>query len=150
MRAEDVTDTIELALAASGCDQAVVRHKPRLLSDNGSCYISGDLAKWLEDQKMTHVRGAPFHPQTQGKIERWHQTMKNRVLLENYYLPGDLQRQIGAFVDYYNNQRYHESLNNVTPADVYFGRGQTILLERERIKRDTIKNRRLQHRGKAA
>ena len=55
MRAEDVTDTIELALAASGCDQAVVRHKPRLLSDNGSCYISGDLAEWLEGQKMTHV-----------------------------------------------------------------------------------------------
>ncbi|MCP5086981.1 MAG: IS481 family transposase, partial [Rhodobacteraceae bacterium] len=81
----------------------------RLLSDNGSCYISADLAKWLEDQKMTHVRGAPFHPQIQGKIERWHQTMKNRVLLENYYLPGDLERQIGAFVDYYNNQRYHES-----------------------------------------
>ena len=68
MRAKDVTDTIELALAASGCDQAVVRHMPRLLSDNGSCYISGDLAEWLEDHKMDHVRGAPFHPQTQGKI----------------------------------------------------------------------------------
>jgi putative transposase len=68
MRADDVTDTIEMALQASGCNQAVVRHKPRLLSDNGSCYISGDLAKWLKDQKMDHVRGAPFHPQTQGKI----------------------------------------------------------------------------------
>ena len=92
MRAQDVTDTIELALTASGCDQAVVRHKPRLLCDNGSCYISGDLAEWLGKQNMKHVRGAPFHPQTQGKIERWHQTMKNRVLLENYYLPGDLER----------------------------------------------------------
>ena len=120
MRAEDVTDTIELALTASGCDQAAVRHKPRLLSDNGSCYISGDLAKWLEDQNMDHVRGAPFHPQTKGQIERWHQMMKNRVLLENYYLPGDLKRRIEAFVEYYNNQRYHESLNNVTPADVPF------------------------------
>jgi transposase InsO family protein len=68
MRAKDVTDTIELELTASGCDQAVVRHKPRLLSNNGSCYISGDLAEWLEGQNMTHVRGAPFHPQTQGKI----------------------------------------------------------------------------------
>jgi len=150
MRAEDVTDTIELALTASGCDQAVVRHKPRLLSDNGSCYISGDLAKWLGDQKMDHVRGAPFHPQTQGKIERWHQTMKNRVLLENYYLPGDLERQIGAFVDYYNNQRYHESLNNVTPADVYFGRDKAILREREKIKKLTILHRRLQHQKQAA
>jgi len=73
--------------------------------DNGSCYISGDLANWLEDKGMDHVRGAPFHPQTQGKIERWHRTMKNRVLLENYYLPGDLERQIGAFVGYYSNER---------------------------------------------
>jgi transposase InsO family protein len=150
MRAEDVTDTIELALTASGCDQDTVRHKPRLLSDNGSCYISGDLAKWLEDQKMTHVRGAPFHPQTQGKIERWHQTMKNRVLLENYYLPGDLERQIDAFVDHYNNRRYHESLDNVTPADVYFGRDKAILRDREEIKKQTIRQRRLQHKRLAA
>ena len=150
MRASDVTETIELALTASGCDQAVVRHKPRLLSDNGSCYISGDLAQWLDGKNMDHVRGAPFHPQTQGKIERWHQTMKNRVLLENYYLPGDLERQIGTFVDYYNNQRYHESLNNVTPADVYFGRDKAILQQRERIKRKTLEARRLHHRQRAA
>jgi hypothetical protein len=150
MRAEDVTATIQMALTASGCDQAVIRHKPRLLSDNGSCYISGDLAEWLEGQQMRHIRGAPFHPQTQGKIERWHQTMKNRILLENYYLPGDLERQIGAFVDYYNNQRYHESLKNVTPADVYFGRDKAILRERERIKKITIQQRRLKHQKQAA
>ena len=99
---------------------------------------------------MDHVRGAPLHPQTQGKIERWHQTLKTRILLENYYLPGDLEQKIGNFVAYYNHLRYHESISNLTPADVYFGRGKTILLERERIKRDTIKTRRLQHRGKAA
>ena len=68
-------------------------HKPRLLSDNDSSYISGNLAEWLEDQKMDHIRGAPYHPQTHGKIERWHQTLKNRILLENYYLPGDLENQ---------------------------------------------------------
>ena len=150
MRASDVTETIELALAASGCDQAIVQHKPRLLSDNGSCYISGELAEWMEKQKMEHVRGAPFHPQTQGKIERWHQTMKNRILLENYYLPGDLEQQIGFFVDHYNNHRYHESLNNVTPADVYFGRDKDILREREKIKKQTIQYRRLQHQKQAA
>ena len=99
---------------------------------------------------MDHVRGAPFHPQTQGKIERWHQTMKNRVLLENYYLPGDLERQIGTFGEYYNNERYHESLNNVTPADVYFGRDKSIIRERKKIKRNTINQRRLQHFRKAA
>jgi len=150
MKAEDVTATLELALKASGCDQANVLHKPRLLSDNGSSYISGDLADWLDDRSMGHVRGAPYHPQTQGKIERWHQTLKNRILLENYYLPGDLEAQIEAFVAHYNHDRYHESLNNLTPADVYFGRGQTILLERERIKRKTIEHRRLQHRKSAA
>jgi transposase InsO family protein len=95
MRAEDVTNKIELALTASGCDQAVVRHKPCLLSDNGSCYISGDLAKWLEGQKMDHVRGAPFLPQTQGKIERWRQTMKNRVLLKITYCPVILSARSG-------------------------------------------------------
>ena len=150
MRASDVTETIELALAASGCEQAIVQHKPRLLSDNGSCYISGELAEWMQKQEMEHIRGAPFHPQTQGKIERWHQTMKNRILLENYYLPGNLEQQIGAFVDHYNNHRYHESLNNVTPADVYFGRDKDILRERKKIKKQTIQYRRLQHQRQAA
>ena len=150
MRAEDVTDTLDLALKASGCDSATVLHKPRLLSDNGPSYIAGELAEYIEAQKMSHVRGAPFHPQTQGKIERWHQTLKNRILLENYFLPGDLEAQIEAFVEHYNHQRYHESLNNVTPADAYFGRAPAIIQQRERIKRQTIEHRRLQHRKLAA
>jgi len=150
MKTEDVTDTLDLALQASGCDRATVLHKPRLLSDNGASYISSELADWLEDRQMDHVRGAPYHPQTQGKIERWHQTLKNRILLENYYLPGDLRQQIDTFVDHYNHRRYHESLQNLTPADVYFGRGQTILKQRERIKQKTIETRRLLHRKSAA
>jgi putative transposase len=107
MKAGDVTDTLELALEASGCAHATVVQRPQLLSDNGSSYVAADLAGYLEDKGMDHVRGTPHHPQTQGKIERWHQTMKNRVLLENYFLPGDLERQIAAFVDHYNNRRYH-------------------------------------------
>ena len=150
MKTGDVTDTLELALQASGCGKVNVVHKPRLLSDNGSGYISGDLAEWLDDKGMDHVRGAPYHPQTQGKIERWHQTLKNRILLENYFFPEDLKAQIEAFVDHYNHHRYHESINNLTPADVYFGRGQAILQQRERIKRKTIETRRLQHRKFAA
>ena len=150
MRAEDVTDTLDLALQASGCDQVHVVHKPRLLSDNGSSYVSGDLAEWLQDKGMKHSRGAPYHPQTQGKIERWHQTLKNRILLENYFLTGDLEAQIETFVDHYNHQRYHESLNNVTPADVYFGRDKFILKQRERIKQKTLEQRRLHHRKLAA
>jgi putative transposase len=90
---------------------------------------------------MKHVRGAPYHPMTQGKIERWHQTLKNRILLENYYLPGDLETQIEAFVADHNHLRYHESIGNLTLADVYFGRGQTILIERETIKRQTMATR---------
>ncbi len=73
MRARDVTGTLEMALESSGCDQATVRHKPSLLSYNGSSYVSGELAEWLQGKGMDHVRSAPFHPQTQGKIERWHQ-----------------------------------------------------------------------------
>jgi putative transposase len=150
MRAADVTDTLDMALLASGCDQAHVRHKPRLLSDNGPSYIAGELADYIEAQRMSHVRGAPMHPQTQGKIERWHKIRKNRILLENYFLPGDLEAQIGAFVEHYNHRRYHESLDNVTPADAYFGRAEAIIKQRERIKRQTIHHRRLQHHNIAA
>ena len=99
---------------------------------------------------MEHVRGAPNHPQTQGKIERWHQMLKNRIVLENYFLPGGLERQIGAFVDHYNNPRYHESIGNVIPADAYFGRHTAIIERRQKTKKLTIQNRRLNHQRQAA
>src|SRR3546814_9212856 len=86
MRAEDVNETLDLALAASGCDSDTVLHKHRLLSDNGPSYIAGELAEYIEDNKMSHVRGAQLHPQTQGNIERWHQTLKNRSILEKYFM----------------------------------------------------------------
>ena len=129
---------------------SVAAGQSRLLSDNGPRYIASELADYIEEHRMSHVRGAPFHPQTQGKIEHWHQTLKNRILFENRFLPGDLEGQIEAFVEHYNHQRYHESLDNVTPPDAYFGRAQTILKQRERIKRQTIEHRRLQHRKLAA
>jgi putative transposase len=150
MAASDVTGTLELALEASGRSKACVRHRPRLLSDNGPGYIADELADWLAARGMEHVRGAPCHPQTQGKVERWHQTLKNRILLENHYLPGELEAQVAAFVEHYNHRRVHESLDNLTPADVYFGRGQAILQERQRIKRQTIPQRRLLHLSQAA
>ena len=150
MKVGDVTDALDMALAASGLDQINMTCRPRLLSYNGSSYVAGDLVKWMKKRDMKHVRGAPYHPTTQGKIERWHQTLKNRILLEHYYMPSALERAIADSVDRYNHRRYHESLNNLTPADVYFGRGQAILLERERIKRKTIEQRRLHHRKLAA
>ncbi len=71
--------------------------------------------------------------------------MKNQILLENYYAPGELENRIRRFVDYYNHQRYHESLSNLTPADVYYGRGQQILDRREEIKLNTLAMRRKMH-----
>ena len=121
-----------------------------MLPDNGSIYISNELADWITDNQMSHVRGAPYHPQTQGKIVCWHQTLKSRILLENYFFPGDLEKQIEAFVDHYNHQRYHESLKYLTPADVYFGCGQSKLTIREKIKKRTIAKRRLHYQRYAA
>jgi len=136
MKADDVTRAIDSALEKASLDK---NNSPRLLSDNGSYYISSELAEYIQDKGMSHVRGRPMHPQTQGKIERWHRSMKNIVKLENYYLPGDLINRLEEFVEYYNNERYHESLKNLTPADVYFGRGHEILKQRHLIKLKTMK-----------
>ena len=114
MKAGDVIDTLTLALQASGCDSAKVAQRPRLLSDNGPSYVWSDLAEWLSDNGMDHTRGAPCHPQTQGKIERWHQTLKNRILLENYFLPGDLERQIAGFVDHYKGGKPDQLMIDAT------------------------------------
>ena len=122
-----------------------VKHRPRLLSDNGSAYLSDELKEYLGERGMTHTRGAPYHPQTQGKIERYHRSMKNVVKLEHYYYPWDLEEAIDQFVEHYNHRRYHESLNNVTPADVFFGRDSEILSRRERIKRTTMALRRMEN-----
>ena len=82
MQAVDVMETLDLARAQTGIDQVRVVHRPRLLSDNGPCYVSGELADYLETHKIAHTRGAPYHPMTQGKIERYHRSMKNVVKLE--------------------------------------------------------------------
>ena len=140
MRSDDVERVVSRALDITSL---AVDERPRLLSDNGSCYVSGDLKEFLEEVSITHVRGKPLHPQTQGKIERYHRTMKNIIKLEHYYSPEELEAQIADFVDYYNNQRYHESLKNVTPADVFFGRDKEILARRELIKQRTLLKRRL-------
>jgi transposase InsO family protein len=141
MGATDVTETLDQALAVTGVNQVRVKHRPRLLSDNGSAYVSGELRQYLGDRRMAHTRGAPYHPQTQGKIERYHRTMKNVVKLQHYYFPWELESALRDFVAYYNNERYHESLDNVTPADVYFGRQYAVLTERHKIKRLTMKRR---------
>jgi transposase InsO family protein len=141
MSAGDVKELLEMAVTKTGVNQVAVRHRPRLLSDNGPCYLSSELEKYLDEQGMDHTRGAPYHPMTQGKIERFHRSMKNEVKLQHYYLPGELEAEIARFIEYYNNERYHESLENVTPADVYFGRQREIITRRELLKRRTLKQR---------
>jgi putative transposase len=94
---------------------------------------------------MTHARGDAYHPKTQGKVERYHRSMKNIVKLQNYYFPWELEQELSRFLDYYYNHRYHESLNNVTPVDVYFGRRSEILTKRDQIKRKTLAMRRKQN-----
>jgi hypothetical protein len=143
--ATDVADTLTLALRSSGLARVRVRQRPRLLSDNRPSYLSGELASWLAEHAMTHTRGQPYHPMTPGKIERYHRSLKNQILWENYYLPGQLEARLAEFVDYYNNCRDHESLNNLTPADTSFGRAQTMLTRRPNIKRKTLVLRRQLH-----
>ena len=145
--------TVGIVLGEGGCDEGG-DDAPALLAGMGQQVAhevdAAPRSSCAEDPGRGGLRGAPYHPQTQGKIERWHQTLKNRILLENYYLPGDLENQISAFVDHYNNQRYHESIGNVTPADAYFGRHTAIIEKRKRIKKLTTQTRRLNHQRQAA
>lgn len=142
MKAPDVAHTLEKAIAHAGIDP---KHMPRLLSDNGSCYISHDLKDYLSLIGMQHVHGKPNHPQTQGKIERYHRSMKNVVKLDNYYSPEELKESIGQFIHYYNHQRYHEAIDNLIPADVYLGRSEKILKQRLQIKHRTLQMRKKQN-----
>ena len=97
----------------------------------------------LKKQGMEHTRGVPHHPQTQGKIERYHRSMKNVVKLEHDYYPWELGKAIAEWVEHYNHQRYHESLDNVTPADVYDGRRNEILDQRAVAKARTMTKRKV-------
>ena len=137
----DVMETLDLARAKTGLNQVRVVHRPRLLSDNGPWYVSGELADYLETHQIAHTREAPYHPMTQGKIKRYHRSMKNVVKLEKYCSPWELERAIARFVDDYNHRRLQEALDNVTPADAYEGRRPAILARRAQIKRRTLVQR---------
>jgi len=150
MKAEDVEATLDIARVKSGVEHVKVSCQPRLLSDNGPCYISGELEKYMDQVNMKHVRGRPLHPQTQGKIERWHQTMKNQIKLHFYESVEDLELALETFVNYYNNERYHESLDNITPEDVYCGNDYEIKKSREKIKKITMLKRRKSNLCKSA
>ena len=142
MSAGDVKQVLDMAIEKTGATGVAVKHRPRLLSDNGPCYLSGELREYLAERGIKHTRGAPYHPMTQGKIERYHRSMKNVVKLQHYYMPWELEQEIARFIDYYNHERYHESLSNLKPVDVYEGREKQILDRREKIKQRTLQMRR--------
>ena len=121
--------------------------KIQFLNDIRSGYVQNNLTFCYqsENKYLTCIRGKPNHPQTQGKIERYHRSMKNVIKLDNYYSPDELRTRLAESINYYNNYRYHKSLNNLTLADVFFNRERKILEKRKKIKLETIKNRRNQY-----
>jgi putative transposase len=141
-----LSDVIQLAVEATGVIKAPKVGKPALLTDNGSGYISRDMADFLRSHGLRHLRAKAHHPQTIGKMERCHRTVKDVVTLVVHTSPDELRAAIGAFVEHYNTQRYHEALKNVTPDDVYFGRKEAILERRKALQVRTFVARREHYR----
>jgi len=141
MRADSLIDVIQQALDVTGMSEVPVKDRTSLLSDNGSGYVSRAFGDYLRLVGIRHILASPFHPQTNGKVERYQQTLKGEVNQAPYEMPSELQGAIDRFVNYYNHERYHEALGNVTPVDVYYGRKDDILTTRKEAKRRTLRAR---------
>ncbi len=142
MRADSLIDVVQQAIDATGMDKVTVKDRTSLLSDNGSGYVSRAFEDYLRLVGIKHILASPFHPQTNGKVERYQQTLKGDINQVPYEMPSELKEAIESFVAYYNHQRYHEALGNVTPADVYYGRKESIIARRKEVKHRTLQARR--------
>jgi len=147
MSANSLIEVVQQAVDATGMDDVPVENRTKLLSDNGAGYVSRAFSEYLRLVGIGHILAAPFHPQTNGKVERYQQSLKKEVNQLPYELPSQLERAIADFVDYYNNRRYHKALGDVTPADVLNGRRQAILRYRQEVKRETVRRRMEYNRG---
>lgn len=138
MASTHIMEVIQDAIEFSGIPTVPVEPGPALLTDNGPGFLSRALEEFLKIRAMKHIVASPYHPQTNGKLERYHRTAKARVNLFVYHSPEALTEVMNEFVAYYNHQRYHEALGNVTPADVYYGRRDSILVRRQEVKHKTL------------
>jgi len=141
MSADSLIEVIQDAVDATGMTEVTVEDRTRLLSDNGAGYVSRAFQDYLHLVGIRHILAAPYHPQTNGKLERYHRTIKREVNQIPYEFPGQLERAITDFVDYYNHHRYHKALGNVTPADVLYGRKEEIMERRKEVQIQTINHR---------
>ena len=147
MTSDSFIEVVQEAVDRTGMDQVAVTHRTSLLSDNGPGYVSRAFRDYLGMVGIRHILATPFHPQTNGKLERYHQTLKRDVNQVPYELPTDLDAAIAAFVSYYNYRRYHKALGNVTPSDVLRGRREEILARRKKVQAQTIERRRRHNRA---